>query len=413
MAGLSYEEEKELTRKLLDQVRGHWDKYLPIALPEMADAVEAWRANPKLHVDCILPGHGGKDDMRCKETRDSRFVDTGAVICTCTSKNPVNSGLDLIQRVRGCDFKTARDMLLDALGGRTRFDSVDYKPPPKPKGPSKAELEKKKAAATKTKKQIIKLWNEVIPVTIPDARPARLWFKRRHVWQDMEGVQDLGFHPAVPYYDDEFNHVGDFPALIAMVRGVRGDSRTLHRTWISALGEKAPVDKPRKLHAVPNDLSASGGALQLDPPGVHLNLAEGIETALAARLFTGYQPTWATLTKDLLRMIELPECVKAVTVWADKDRSDGGQEAAAELVMALRDRGISAVAMLPPVDIPEDQKSVDWNDMLANWGLKAIRENHLFYQWQRQLSRILEHHGESLPRGSSVAIKKDRELAAK
>lgn len=411
MAKLSYEEEKEVTRELLRVVEGNWDRYLPMVLPETAEMVAAAMMGSNKHFDCILPDHQGKNDMRCKNTTRSKFVDTGAVICTCTDKNPVANGLDLIQRVRGCDFKTARDMLLDTVGGMAQFTSASYVPsPPKPKGPSEAEIQRNRAKAAATKKKIITLWNEVIPITDPAARPARLWFKRRHVWQDIEAIQDLGFHPAVPYYDDEFNHVGDFPALIGMVRGARGDSRTLHRTYLSHVGEKAPVDKPRKLHAVPIDLTASGGALQLDKPGIHLNLAEGIESALAARLFTGFQPTWATLTKDLLRMIELPECVKAVTVWADKDRSDGGQAAAAELVLELRKRGIAAVAMLPPVDIPDGKKSVDWNDMLANWGEKAIRENHLFRQWQRQLTNLLERHGESLPRGSSISLTKGQSI---
>lgn len=402
MANLNFEQEKAITRKLLGIVNGHWDKYLPMVLPEMAEAIAANGTNK--HVDCILPGHEGKNDMRCKNTQRSRFVDTGAVICTCTDKNPVSNGLDLIQRVRGCDFKTARDMLLDAVGGKTRFVDVTYTPPRKPAGPSKEEIEKKKAQADRTKQKIITLWNEVVPVNAPQARPARLWFKRRQVWQEFEGVQDLGFHEAVPFFDDEFNHVGDFPALVGMVRGARGDTRTLHRTYLTPVGQKAMGPMSRKLHAVPNDLTASGGSLQFDKAGVHLNIAEGIESALAVRFFTGYQPTWAALTKDLLRMIELPECVKAVTVWADKDVSDGGQQAAAELVLRLREQGIKAVAMLPPVDIPDGCKSVDWNDMLINWGLKAIRQNHLFYQWQKRLNEILEDLSEQEPEGTSVAI---------
>lgn len=403
MANLTFEQEKEITRKLLDLVNGHWDKYLPIIVPEMAAAVAANGSNK--HVDCILPGHEGKSDMRCKNTQRSRFVDTGAVICTCTAKNPVSNGLDLIQRVRGCDFKSARDMLLDAVGGKTRFVDITYKPPPKPTGPSEAEIKELQAKSDRTKNKIITLWNDVVPFTVPQSRPARLWFKRRQVWQDMEALQDLGFHGSVPFFDEEFNHIGDFPALVGMVRGVRGDTRTLHRTYLTPTGEKAMGPKSRKLHAVPNDLTASGGSLQLDKPGVHLNLAEGIESALSARLFTGYQPTWAALTKDLLRMIELPECVKAVTVWADKDMSDAGQEAAAELVIRLRSKGIKAVAMLPPVDIPAGKKSVDWNDMLINWGLKSIRQNHLFYQWQKRLNEILEDLEEQSPEGTSVAIK--------
>ena len=65
---------------------------------------------------------------------------------------------------------------------------------------------------------------------------------------------------------------------------------------------------------------------------------------------------------------------------------------------------IKAVAMLPPVDIPDGCKSVDWNDMLVNWGLKAIRQNHLFYQWQKRLNEILEDLSEQEPEGTSVAI---------
>lgn len=398
------EAEKDITRRLMELVTGHWDKYLRIIVPELGPAIDAALKGSTQHFDCVFQGHGAKGKMRCKNFRGSRFVDTGCVICTCTDGNPVSNGLDTIMRARGVGFKEARDMLLDAVGGgRSRFEDTSYTPPPpKPSGPSEEELRQNKLESDRAKRGIIRIWNEVVPLWAPEARAARLWLKRRHIWEDIEALQDLGFHPGLSYGAGS-EYLGDFPAMVGMVRGIRGDTRTVHRTYLTETGQKAPVPKARKLYTVPKPLTASGGAIQFDRPGIHLNVAEGIESALSARIITGYQPTWAMVSADMLSALEIPGHVKAVTVWADKDRSDTGQQHAAELVLRLRERGIAAVAMLPPVDIPEGKKGVDWNDLVMNWGLKTIRENHLYRQWLKALDRVMEKHSDSAPTATSIS----------
>lgn len=393
MRDASYEAEVEITRQLMDLVNHRWDEYLPMVIPEIMPAIEA---DGRRHVDCILFGHGGAKDMRITK----RFRETGSVICTCTDGNPVRNGLDLIQRVRGVDFKTARDMLLDAVGGRTRFESLSNLPPPKPpvREVDPEELRIKQRQSAKVKSKIVSIWNDTLSLDHPDARPARLWFKRRGIWpvESPKMVQDLRFHRGLEFYEHEDGQIvnkGTFPALIAMVRNVDGRSLTINRTYITDLGQKAPFHEVRKLHEVPNDLTVTGGAVQLDEPTYCLNVAEGIETSLAVRIITGGMPTWSTLTKGLLENLVIPESVKIVTVWADKDRSDAGQSAAASLVLRLRNAGINAVAMLPPIDIPEGKKGVDWNDLIQMWGVKTIRQNHLYRQWLKAFHLAELKHG--------------------
>jgi hypothetical protein len=62
--------------------------------------------------------------------------------------------------------------------------------------------------------------------------------------------------------------------------------------------------------------------------------------------------------------------VDQILVFADKDRpthqhpEGHGQEAAKRLVRRLWEMGIKASAIVPTGEIPSDQKSLDWLDVL-------------------------------------------------
>ena len=104
-----------------------------------------------------------------------------------------------------------------------------------------------------------------------------------------------------------------------------------------------------------------GGAIQLCAPGSVLGLAEGIETALAVHLATG-MPVWSTVSAMLLERFEPPVGVRRVVIWADRDRSGTGQEAAERLRERLLWRGLPAVIHLPPGPLPAAARGVDWAD---------------------------------------------------
>ncbi len=379
---LTREQEVLLTQEVLNSCEGRWDHVLPMIIPELQEAIDKGH---RRHVTCIFPDHGAKDKFRITD----KFIYTGSVICTCTASNKVSSGISLIMRARNVDFKTARNLLVDALGINVRGRITSHAAP-LPPIPVRREVDEEavKAEAKRVKIQIATIWNETIDLTDPNAEPALLWFENRGLIPLRLPLADVRYHHGLRYYDGQ-DYVGTFPCIVSMIRDNAGFTRTLHRTYITADGKKPaeiPAGKTRKLHPVPSDRTASGGAVRIDEPTNCLMLAEGIETALSVRRLTRL-PTWACLSKDLLKNVEIPETVRFVTIWADKDRSDAGQQAAADLVARLRKEGRKAVAMLPPGEM--GPKSLDWNDLLMKQGLDEVRRMFLFRQWQRAMQSLL------------------------
>jgi putative DNA primase/helicase len=72
-------------------------------------------------------------------------------------------------------------------------------------------------------------------------------------------------NPAFPsrlgYYADR-RLVGRHPAILAQVTGQGGDAVTLHRTYLTVDGHKAPVDAPKKLMRHPSARQLTGGAIR-------------------------------------------------------------------------------------------------------------------------------------------------------
>jgi putative DNA primase/helicase len=92
--------------------------------------------------------------------------------------------------------------------------------------------------------------------------------------------------------------------------------------------------------------SVTGGLVRLAPIGDdgHLGIAEGIETALAARMIFGI-PTCAALSADGLRRWLWPQDVKRVTIFADA--GDAGMQAAATLADRLNAADIANAIVVP------------------------------------------------------------------
>lgn len=163
-------------------------------------------------------------------------------------------------------------------------------------------------------------------------------------------------------------HLGDYPALVAPVVSLSGDLLSLHRTYLTAEGAKAPVRHARKLMAPVGDASISGGAIQLYPAcsGNVLAVAEGIETALAVRASCPDLPVWSCVSARMLEAVRVSASV--VYIFADKDRSEAGQSAAAALAERLAREAVRAHICLPPGPIPEGRKGLDWLDVYLDGG---------------------------------------------
>lgn len=159
--------------------------------------------------------------------------------------------------------------------------------------------------------------------------------------------------------------------MVAAVRDGEGRLVTLHRTFLSSDGHKAPVAAPKRISALPSDRTIVGCAVHLGNPVEKLAVAEGIETALSVVKATGV-PCWSCLSAHGLETVEIPEGVEEVFIFADKDRSETGQKAAENLRKRLLKQGIFCAVLLPGKEIPENAKGVDWNDVLVTEGAAAF-----------------------------------------
>jgi putative DNA primase/helicase len=170
-----------------------------------------------------------------------------------------------------------------------------------------------------------------------------------------------GFQP--PYPDalrtaSSLVHVDDgaftqWPAMLGLVTSSNGNATTLHRTYLTKDGRKAPVTAPRKLLNSPQP----GSAVRLAPPAPTLGIAEGIETALAARALFGI-PTWSAISASGLKTFEPPREVETLIICADHDVNGTGQRAAYELASRLSGR--------LEIDIRIPNRPGDWNDVLRD-----------------------------------------------
>jgi putative DNA primase/helicase len=145
-----------------------------------------------------------------------------------------------------------------------------------------------------------------------------------------------------------------FPALVAIVRDPAGEPVTLHRTYLTTDGQKANVRSPKKLMTPVAASGWLGGAIRIDNASDRLALAEGIESALAVRVATGW-PVWATVTAGGLQRIEVPNAVDRVAIYADHDYA--GLEAARHAARRLEKAGKDAQIIIPPA---EQMDALDW-----------------------------------------------------
>jgi putative DNA primase/helicase len=185
---------------------------------------------------------------------------------------------------------------------------------------------------------------------------ARIW--RHSRLDDLVGVylrarcitlpppDDLRFHPDLYHRSG-----GRSPAMVALIRDIKGKPIAVHRTWLTPDGSaKASLD-PNKMTLGP----MSGGAVRLAPVADTVLLAEGLETTLSATQLTGL-PGWSTLHAPGMKAVQLPPSVHVVTIAADHDPP--GLEAAQVLCERLEADGRS-VTMIRP-----NREGADFNDVL-------------------------------------------------
>jgi putative DNA primase/helicase len=162
----------------------------------------------------------------------------------------------------------------------------------------------------------------------------------------------LRFHPRCPWRDKEADQTIFVPAMIAAMRSIASDEITaVHRTRLSPEGEKLG----RRMLGV-----AAGAAVKLDADDTvtgGLHIAEGVETALAARQL-GLKPTWALGAASFISAFPVLPGIECLTLLAEND------EASAKAVEACARRWHEAKRV---VLINRPARGKDLNDAIRGY----------------------------------------------
>lgn len=259
-----------------------------------------------------------------------RFDDKGGRGTWICSHCGSGDGFKLLQGVLGWSFSEAAKQV-DRIVGTVQAGPI---------APERTDASKIRA--------LLQVWEGSRPVTRGD--PVWLYLNRRLGLEIVPA--DLRLHPALRYTDEDGRDLGRFPAMVARIRYPDGTGASIHRTYLTDDGHKAPVPQAKKIMA---GKPLNSGAVRLGAAGMALGIAEGIETALAASQRFGV-PVWAATNAVLLEAWVPPEGVGRVVIAGDNDASFTGQAAAFGLARRLVQKGLAVEIRIP------DKVGKDWAD---------------------------------------------------
>lgn len=337
-----------------DQVRasanGRWAQIYGSIL-EFKDALAS--AGKNRHVECPV----------CKRKRFRLFKDyqdTGGGICTCSDYPDGFMLLRAVWNYGPTDTYELFKRVAETLGGEhSSLPPVVERPKPAPR-----KLDQRALSALQL------VHGQLLPISHPSAGPMRAYLTSRGI--DPRGCPpDLMFHPALDYSeqqeDGSYKDLGKHPAMVAVVRTVKGAIVTLHRTYLTSDGKKAPLSEAKKLMPKAVPYSIAGSCIRLDAAVDTIHVVEGIETGLSVRAITA-EPTWVAISANYLPAFARPPGVTRIVLWVDLDRSGAGNRFSQELADRLMSEGVSVQMYTPHGPIPLAEKSVDWNDVHRSLG---------------------------------------------
>ena len=299
----------------LDAARGKWHGVLEaLGVPK--------EILSKKHMPC--PFCGGKDRFRWTNNEG-----TGSYVCNGCGNGTV---VDLLAKYHGWDTGTVLRKVQSVVqtipgvssNGQAYKSTKDYRA------------------------EAAKLWRQTRSVRPED--PVDLYLAGRNIHLRPPVVRTLD---AAECWSDKGIQV--YPAMIAKIQAPNGESISLHRTYLTQDGKKAPVDRPKRM--MPGPLT-EGCAIRLSGHDAHIGIAEGIETALSCQQMFDI-PTWAVFGTRSMMKWKPPEGVREITVFGDNDENAAGQAAAWALVHKLRCKGEWKVN----VEFPQGNE--DFNDVLT------------------------------------------------
>jgi putative DNA primase/helicase len=302
---------------LQERARGRWKSILP------ALGIDPKYLTGKNGPCPLCPG--GRDRWRFDNKRGD-----GTWICTHCG---AGQGIKLAMEFTRLPFKELAQ----------RIDSIIGEVP--------VEKARPEPSAESRRATLNNLWRSGSHVRSDD--PVALWLRNRGLNIDVY-PNSLRTHTRVRHSGPP---VTFHPAMLAMVTAATGKPATIHKTYITTTGTKAPVDKVRMFSL---GSRPAGGAVRLALPTDILGVSEGIESAFAAMQIFGI-PTWAALDASGVEKFVPPPGIDRLVIFADNDRNGVGQRAA--YALACRLSGEIEVDVKVP-----DSVDTDWNDIVRGTG---------------------------------------------
>lgn len=302
-----------MAEKITDRARGRWRDIL-------TGAGLGKHLSGK-HGPCPLCG--GEDRFRWDDKGGN-----GSFIC---SRCGAGSGVDLVMKFLNVDFRGAKAEIEKYVGA------------------ARVEAPKAQISDDEQRARMASVWARTF--RIADGDPVSKWLRRRGLSQI--AWPSIRFLPDAAYTHDDKSKTYH-PAMVAKFVAPDGIGYSLHTTFLTEEGDKAAVEKVRRVAAgkIP-----PGGAVRLASSAETMGIAEGLETAMSAAEIDGV-PVWSALNAGNLIKWRPPETARHILIYGDNDASATGQHAAWSLAYRLKGEGYAV-----EVRIPEFEGD-DWNDVL-------------------------------------------------
>lgn len=257
------------------------------------------------------------------------------------------SGMNLLMQAKGINYTEAAKLVIDMFEGHASNSvptSVQRKVYVAPAAPTD-QVERRRAAYAK-------VWSEAQVVI--DGDPVDRYLRSR-IPGLLQVPSVIRFHPGMQFYGiaPEGAYVGrDYglhPCMVSAVVDELGRCCNIHRTFLTHQGKKLVMqepdsDDPSLLVDLPSKkLMPSIGAKHYQirlakPLDAVLGIAEGIETALAAMVYSGV-PTWSVVATTGMVNFLVPDAISKLVIFADNDKlTDRGINPGLDAARRLLDR---------------------------------------------------------------------------
>jgi len=333
------------------------------------------------------------------EKTPSFYVDEANQFFKCFGCDAKGDLFSFQMQIYGVGFRAALEQLADEFGiGRSQ--SGEQRPPKKRVIKKRDTSQEEEERQRKTQARIHNLLHEC---DVKFLRYARKYLEGRGLSSELP-PDCIVAHPGLWHRESK----REWPAMIALLReGYQDPVGGIQRIYLSRDGrKKAPIDPRLRKKALGKTkgravwmidswefglwpwsppTSPALPYLPSDPKG-ELWITEGIETGIALYQYLGtrfdcagdseykdfrHWAVAAAFSASNLKNLKIPPGIDHIIIAADKDRPcqqhalGTGQAKAIEAARHYAAQGYTTEIKLPPLKIPEGQKSLDWLDMIV------------------------------------------------